>query len=252
MSVSALPSAVSDLWADTFFDEGFVQAFGRLCVFDDTSEIVTKLVPFLRLKPGHRVLDVPCGFGRHAMELASRGMHVTGLDSSFPLINMARQRITGNPSVKYVHGDMRSPPLGPYDAVINLWTSFGYFSTAEEDSRALQAWYKCLAPHGTLLMELTDLERAQFFNRRGSETVSTKVHTENGVTEEAIFDWGLNRAYNRYSCGDWTRCCTTRIYSREELQQMLSAAGFSHIFCFGSFAGDAKKQGDRLIIVANK
>ena len=113
---------------------------------------VGRLLEVLALPDGARVLDCPCGQGRHAHLLAEAGLDVTGLDYSRPLLAMARRRGTGR-TLRYVEGDMRSLPAdwsGRFDAVLNLFTSFGFFEDAADDARTIREFARVLAPGGVL------------------------------------------------------------------------------------------------------
>ncbi|MFB8085924.1 class I SAM-dependent methyltransferase [Streptomyces sp. NPDC055992] len=160
-----------DDWADTFFDDGFETTFAELGKYDSTEQDLTALMALPALYPGARILDAPCGIGRHAGPLAAAGYRVTVIDTSTVQLAAARHRW---PAVTFRALDMRTPPPGPYDVVLNLWTSFGYLPTPADDLAALTAWRTALAPGGTLIMELTTRERAEHENRHGGEAVSTK------------------------------------------------------------------------------
>ncbi|TBR21670.1 class I SAM-dependent methyltransferase, partial [bacterium] len=116
-------------------------------------------LPFLKrvlgLKPGTRLLDICCGVGRHSLPLARAGMDVTGLDVSPVYLAEARRRAKkAGLSVRLVRGDMRRANFAAeFDAAMNLWTSFGYFSTAAEDLAALRAARAALKPGGLFLLE---------------------------------------------------------------------------------------------------
>ncbi|MFA6029624.1 MAG: class I SAM-dependent methyltransferase [Elusimicrobiota bacterium] len=114
----------------------------------------------LRLPRGARVLDLCCGAGRHSLPLARAGLRVTGLDQSRPYLARARSKASRLPKALrplFVHGDMRKLPFeGEFDAVVNLWTSFGYFPDVEDDRRALRGVLKALKPGGVLALELFD------------------------------------------------------------------------------------------------
>jgi SAM-dependent methyltransferase len=109
------------------------------------------------------VLDVPCGQGRHAHLLAEAGFRVDGLDYSAHLIDRARARGTG-PTLKYTRGDMRKLPArwsGRFDAVVNLFTSFGFFASPSDDAVVVQEFARVLAPGGVLVYEtFTTAQRA--------------------------------------------------------------------------------------------
>lgn len=82
----------------------------------------------LGLEPDSRVVDVPCGSGRHALALASRGHHVTGVDISPEAIGYARRAATdAGLSMNLSVADMRDIPRdGRFDAAVCMGNSFGY------------------------------------------------------------------------------------------------------------------------------
>lgn len=96
------------------------------------------------------MLDVPCGQGRHAHLLAEAGFDVDGLDYSEHLLKLARERGTGR-TLRYVQGDMRrlsSRWTGRFDAVLNLFTSFGFFMDPADDRRVVAEIARVLRPGG--------------------------------------------------------------------------------------------------------
>ena len=113
------------------------------------------VVSALELQPRARLLDLCCGQGRHAVELAKRGFRVTGFDLSEYLLGLAKERAgEAGVDVEFVRGDMRELPWdNEFDAVINMFTSFGYLESDEEDERALQAARAALLPGGLLLVD---------------------------------------------------------------------------------------------------
>jgi len=114
---------------------------------------VTRLLELLGLPDGADILDCPCGQGRHAHLLAEAGFKVMGLDYSKPLLRIARARGTGR-RLRYRQGDMRALPADwtdRFDAVLNLFTSFGFFDDARDDARVIAEFARVLAPGGRLL-----------------------------------------------------------------------------------------------------
>jgi SAM-dependent methyltransferase len=113
---------------------------------------VARLIDVLALPDGARVLDCPCGQGRHAHLLAGAGYDVDGLDYSPELLEAARARGTGR-TLRYTRGDMRRLPArwtGRFDAVANLFTSFGFFLSPADDRRVIAEFARVLAPGGVL------------------------------------------------------------------------------------------------------
>ena len=107
----------------------------------------------LGLPSGARVLDVPCGQGRHAHLLAEAGFDVDGLDYSPDLIALARRRGSGT-RLRYTRGDMRRLPprwTGRFAAVVNLFTSFGFFLDPADDALVVREFARVLQPGGTLV-----------------------------------------------------------------------------------------------------
>jgi SAM-dependent methyltransferase len=107
----------------------------------------------LGLPVGSKILDVPCGQGRHAHLLAEAGYDVDGLDYSEHLLEIARKRGTGR-TLRYTQGDMRKMPArwrGRFDAVINLFTSFGFFTDPAEDVKVIKEFARVLKPGGVLI-----------------------------------------------------------------------------------------------------
>ena len=123
----------------------------------------------LELPAGARLLDVPCGQGRHAHLLAEAGYAVDGLDYSRHLLDRARERGTGS-TLRYVQGDMRRLPArwsGRFDAVLNLFTSFGFFLDPSDDARVIAEFARVLQPGGVLVFHAgsRDGVMARFLDR---------------------------------------------------------------------------------------
>jgi SAM-dependent methyltransferase len=140
-------------WWESYFDEHYLLEYDPIFSLERDRREVARLLDVLALPVGARVLDVPCGQGRHAHPLAEAGYDVTGLDYSPYLLDRARRRGTGR-TLRYVRGDMRRLPArwdGRFDAVVNLFTSFGFFLDAADDTRVIGEFARVLRPGGTLI-----------------------------------------------------------------------------------------------------
>src|SRR3954464_8047684 len=116
-------------WWQSYFDGQYLLEYEPLFSLEKDRHEVARLIDVLELPSGARLLDVPCGQGRHAHLLAEAGFDVDGLDFSADLLAIARKRGTGA-RLRYTRGDMRKLPAkwtARFDAVLNLFTSFGFF-----------------------------------------------------------------------------------------------------------------------------
>ena len=113
---------------------------------------VDQILNLLALPPQPTVLDLCCGPGRHSLELARRGAKVTGVDRTAAYVAEARKRArAARLKVEFVKQDMRRfCRPNAFDAVINMFTAFGYFENPAEDRRVLVNVNRSLKPGGTL------------------------------------------------------------------------------------------------------
>ncbi|MBA2687225.1 MAG: methyltransferase domain-containing protein [Gemmatimonadaceae bacterium] len=142
-------------WWETFFDQKYLDEYEPHFGLENDRREVARLVDILELHAGARVLDAPSGQGRHSHLLAEAGFDVDGLDYSRVLINAAEKRGTG-PNLRYTVGDMRKMPnrwRNRFDAVLNLFTSFGFFDHPDEDELVVKEFARVLRPGGVLIWQ---------------------------------------------------------------------------------------------------
>lgn len=224
----------------TFFDRFWPQVAAAITGHRaGAGKDILPLLRRLRVKKGARVLDVPCGYGRHSLALAARGYRVTGVDISAALLAQARAQAARNRlEITFVRGDMRRLPYrGRFDLVINLFTSFGYFGDGG-DAALLRAFYRALRPGGWLALQMAhrDWIMHNFRPRRRGRLPGGVV-----LEESTKFDFTTSSAHTTWVArkgGRGLRGQTKlRFYSAHELRRMLAAAGFRRIQSFGSFTG---------------
>lgn len=152
---------MTEPWYVKAYDEHYFQVYGDEFSPEQTKAEVNGVIALLDLAPGARVLDLCCGFGRHSLELARRGFTVTGLDFSPDLLSHARKTAQSEDlDVTWVQADMRDIPVPsqPYDAVVNLFSAFGFFDDDREEARVAEGVARVLAPGGVLLIETVNRE----------------------------------------------------------------------------------------------
>jgi SAM-dependent methyltransferase len=152
-------------------------------------EEVRRMMEWLELAEGSEVLDLCCGMGRHSMALTDFGFRVTGVDLSEVLLSEAR-RLDTKEEVVWVRGDMREVPLeGPFDAVVNLFTSFGYFDDDVEHERVLGEIRRLLRHGGRFIIDFLNPDYVQ------RHLVPHSVRTEDELRIEET-----RRIENGYVC----------------------------------------------------
>ena len=143
-----------------FFGDDYRAAY-RSTLTDERSDAETAFAAWtLGLSAGQEILDLCCGHGRHALRLAEAGMKVTGLDLSEKYLAEARNAAEerGIP-LELVRGDMRHIPfVRRFDAVINMFSAFGYLESEADDQQVLEAVHDALKPGGSALIDMLNRE----------------------------------------------------------------------------------------------
>ncbi len=241
---------------DDFWRE-FTPAIFTGAHFAQAAGEVEALIELAGPPPGARVLDLCCGPGRHAVELARQGYLVTGVDRNPGYLARARERAAAEGlTVELVEADMRefSRP-GGFDLAINLYTSFSFFDDPAEERRVLENLAASLDQGGTLVMELMGKEvLARIFTPRDWQTLP-------GGTlwlQERILstDWRSIDVRWLLIKPDGTRferMVSHRLYAASELSALLLAVGLVDVECYGSLAGEPYDHlAPRMVVVARK
>ncbi|MBA4299777.1 Cyclopropane fatty-acyl-phospholipid synthase [Algoriphagus alkaliphilus] len=142
-----MKNEISDSWYEDFFKGINCEIWEKAIPIDLTLQEVDFLLSELNLQPGQSILDIPCGNGRHAIELAKRGYHVTGVDISEKFISSLSDKINSSGlDIKVIQADILSVRLNTsFSAAICMGNSFGYFSI-EKMSLFVEKVSACLMP----------------------------------------------------------------------------------------------------------
>jgi SAM-dependent methyltransferase len=237
-------------WWRTWFGPGYLALYDAFLA-ERTPVEVDQIEALLQLRPPRRILDLPCGQGRHAIELARRGYQVTGVDLSPYMLGVAKQRAdAAGVQVRWLTGDMREPLRGErFDLVLNLFTSFGYFDDEADDQKVVAAAAATVAPGGRFLLEVINGERVMGnFQEREWFTIG-----QTAVMERRSLDKGARRMVVERTVsskdGDDTSVHAVRLYRGSEVEAMLKVAGFARIDLYGDWDG-APLTSDSLRVLA--
>ena len=249
---------------DWFESESFWTQFAPI-MFDDArwaeAPAVAQYVKDLaHLKDGAKVLDAGCGLGRISVELAALNLDVTGVDIIQSELDAARDsaEAEGVP-LTLINHDLRNwHAPDQFDCAVNLYTSFGYCETVEEDLQILHNIADSVKPDGTFIMECTSRETAVMYWTPGEEfeRAGYKVVTHFEVTGA----WeGLKSQWILYPLtGDTTKPVVDhtfiqRLYPATFLRDKLLEFGFSKAEVYGDYDLSPYNEHARtMIIIGNK
>jgi Methylase involved in ubiquinone/menaquinone biosynthesis len=215
-------------WWQKYFDDQYLLEYEPLFSLERDRHEAARLMDVLGLPSGSRILDAPCGQGRHAHLLAEAGFDVDGLDYSADLLRRARERGTGA-RLRYTRGDMRELPrrwTSRFDAVVNLFTSFGFFADPNDDVRVIREFARVLKPDGVLVWHggNRDGVMARFLDRDWWQTADGTL-----IAHERSFDGlsGLLTVHSVWSgpSGRGDREYSIRLYTPTRLAELCADAG---------------------------
>lgn len=217
-------------WFETLFDESYVAFYEELQDRDVAAKDAEFVERALALPGGAHLLDLGCGFGRHAVSLALRGHRVTGLDLSGPLLHIARDLAKNcGAEVEWIQRDMRElQGLPTFDACVSLYTVFGYFDD-DSNEGVLRDVFHVLRPGGLFLLDVSN--PLALLSRWPLRTFSESA---TGIRlESADYDGVTGRIRSRRTLirpggarFDLTES-DVRLYPPHELVRLLRRAGFT-------------------------
>jgi SAM-dependent methyltransferase len=233
-----------------WFDDAFQEAYLAVYAHRDDAQAAAEaavLRPFL--PSSGRLLDLGCGHGRHLRALASSGLERIGLDRSAALLRAGR-----GGGWMSVRGDMRHLPFadGAFAAVLQLFTSFGYFAREEEDRQVLLEVSRVLAPEGVHVLDVPNRDRLVrdlvpgTHRRAGAYEVLERRRLDGAILRKQVRlrheDTGEERCYEE----------CVRLYDRARLEDELAASGLRVMARLGGFAGEPAESGPRWILISRK
>lgn len=244
-------------WYVELFRDGFYQRWASTDRFLEAEAEADFIVEALALPAGASILDLACGEGRHTIALARRGYCMTGLDLTALHLRLARLAAKeAGVRVRWRRADMRDIPWqGEFDAVMSMFTAFGYLESDDEDFKVLAGVARALKSGGRFLLDVVNRERlVRFWQWQG-----WYEREDGGVClEDRSFDLAAGRQRVRILSIDShgardERHIDLRLYTLTELAKMLSRAGLEVRRTWGAFDGrEYGLDSRRMIVLAEK
>jgi cyclopropane fatty-acyl-phospholipid synthase-like methyltransferase len=245
-------------WWETFFEGPWLEHQHRGFPPEQTSREVDFILGALGLEPGAKVLDMPCGEGRHSIEMAARGFRSVGVDFKEDTLEVARERaVAQGVDVEFVRADMRGfSAEGLFDGAICYGGSFGFFDE-EGNLEVLEAFARALKPEGILLLDAHVAESLfpQFRERDWSWQGEGDHRTQ--LLQERRFDLRTRRVEAIWTTitkeGPISNPVSIRIYAYRELEDLLRVVGFRDFDARATGTGEPFAFGSpRLALIARK
>jgi SAM-dependent methyltransferase len=241
-------------WYVDFFGHDYLNIYRHIFTAERSAQEVAFAERVLELEPGARVLDLCCGQGRHSVELARHGYRVTALDLSPAYLDLAQQAATTqNVKLETVAADMRSIPFQDcFEAIVNMYSSFGYLESEADDAQVLKSVAKALKAGGRFFLDMLNREWAV------ANYIQNDWHSGPDGTlyvERRDLDLTTSRMRVRFAIigADGGRRDSIghdiRLYTLTEITRMLSQAGLSVTGTFGGFDGEPYAIDTRRMIV---
>jgi len=239
-ALSGLKEITVKQWYEELFTD-YAKTYDREVFTQGTLQEVDFIETEIRKDKRVRILDVGCGTGRHAIELAKRGYRVTGLDLSPSQLERAREKAKeAGVSVEFIRKDARSFDFkGRFGLVIMLCEGgFSLMETDEMNFRILKNCAASLKKGGTLIFStlnalyplVTSLKKILNDGAVGTKTTDIAFNIvtlrEHSVME-AVDDNGKKKKLR----------CSERFYMPTELVWMLKSLDFRKVEVFGCTIG---------------
>jgi SAM-dependent methyltransferase len=235
-------------WYETFFSPLALEFWAAAVPASATAEEVDFLARALRTG---RLLDLPCGLGRHALALAGRGFQVTGIDLAKGAVEAARGRARElGVQAEFLVGDMRDPPPdGPFDGAYCFGNSFSYLSH-DDTKRFVRNVFQALRPGARWAIDtgtvaeslLRDVPQDRRMEAGGIVySVRSSYDAVGGrLNQSCVLEKGAVRQEALVSYG---------VYTVAELHRLLFAEGFHVLGAYGSLDERPFQLGDRRLLL---
>ena len=218
-------------WFTSWFNTPYYHMLYQDRNHQEAESFMQNLTRYLNLEDNTAILDLACGKGRHAVYLNSLGYHVTGLDLSTESIAYAKQ--FENEHLFFDVHDMSLPYSKKFNAVFNLFTSFGYFENDEDNLKTLKAIKSNLKPNGIAVIDFMNVDYVldnlinENKKERQSIVFTEKRKYENGyIIKDINFD-DEGKSYHYQE--------RVKAFKLQDFQKLFNEASLNLIEIFGDY-----------------
>lgn len=161
--------AATKNWFASWFDTPYYHILYKDRDYEEAQLFMDNITNYLNLPEDAKILDLACGKGRHSIYLNQLGYDVTGADLSENSIGIAKK--AENEKLHFMVHDMRVACAAKYDAILNLFTSFGYFENDDDNLTTLKAIQSSLTEYGFAVIDFMNVP--QVINNLVAEETKT-------------------------------------------------------------------------------
>ena len=238
-------------WFENWFESPYYHTLYKNRSDEEAQDFIDRLVSYLQMSSNSVVLDLACGKGRHSKYLHQKGFNVTGADlSSYNIEQASKMQQDG---LKFIRHDMRNTiAKNAFNAVFNLFTSFGYFDDTNDNLLVLNAVHDELIENGIFVIDfLNPTYVANRIVKEETKTIDGIDFLINKRIEEGFIYKSIQITDNakRYAYQERVQAIT-----QQELVNMLQQTGFQVKARFGEYdlTPFDESKSSRTILVARK
>ena len=245
--MSDIQNKSTENWFASWFDTPYYHILYKDRDEAEAQHFMDNLTHYLNLPEDAKILDLACGKGRHSMYLNTLGFDVTGADLSENSI--AEASAAANEKLHFKVHDMRLPFEEKFDAVFNLFTSFGYFENDEDNLTTLKAIHDSLSEYGFAVIDFMNTNYV--INNLVPEEVKTvegiDFHIKRYVKDNHIFkEIDFEDKGQKFHFTEKVKALTL-----SDFEQMMEEAGIYLLDVFGDYKLRKfyKNDSERLIMI---
>lgn len=226
-------------WFEEWFDSPLYEKLYYNRDEEEARQLIELLEQTLSFNSCSSILDLGCGRGRHSLTLAQRGYQVKGIDLSTEAIKTAEAKAKELEldNVEFEVRDMRNPLPQTFDAIVNLFTTFGYFKKDDENALVLDSVVKMLENKGLFVLDYLNAEKVKqsYVPEEEGEfqgiNYQIKRYIKNGAIHKDIVFAGEGLSSPR---SYWER---VKLYGLDWFEQEMSKRGLKIIAVNGDYKG---------------